>query len=198
MTAALQLLRSLRTDRRGATMIEFAMVSTPLFMILLGLTDFGYRCYAAAIVEGTLQQAARLATVGDQTGDQIDTFVKTKLQKFNSGATVTITKTNYYEFSNVQKSEKLITDGNGNGVWNTGDCYEDLNNNGKWDTVAGRDGLGGSDDIVFYKVDFTFDRLVPLGGFLKWAATDTISANTVMRNQPYAVQTIPIQKCTST
>lgn len=190
-------LRALAADRRGATMLEFAFIATPLFMILLGLVDFGYRSYAGAIVEGTLQQAARLATVGDKTGADIDTFVKTRLQKFNSGATVTITKTNYYQFSNVKKSEKLITDSAPLGVWNTGDCYEDLNNNGKWDTVAGRDGLGGSDDIVFYKVDFTFKRIVPLGGFLKWADNETISANTVMRNQPYAVQTIPLQKCTS-
>jgi hypothetical protein len=192
------LLRSLSADRRGATMVEFAFVATPLFMILLGLTDFGYRCYAAAIVEGTLQQAARMATVGNKTDSQIDTFVTTKLNSFNSGATVTITKSNYYQFSNVGKSEKLLTDSAPLGVWNTGDCYEDLNNNGKWDSVAGRNGLGGSDDIVFYKVDFVFSRLVPLGGFLGWSNTETISANTVMRNQPYAVQSIPIQKCTST
>jgi len=198
MTDVLPMFRSLRKDRRGATMLEFAFISTPLFMILLGLTDFGYRCYAAAVVEGTLQQAARMATVGDKTGADVDTYIKNKLQKFNTGATVTITKSNYYEFSNVQKSEKLITDGNSNGKWDTGDCYEDLNNNGKWDSVAGRDGLGGSDDIVWYKVEFTYKRVVPLGGFLKWADNDTITVNTVMRNQPYAVQTIPIQKCTST
>jgi len=190
-------LRALAADRSGATILEFAFIATPLFMILLGLVDFGYRSYARAVVEGTLQQAARLATVGGKTDADIDTFITTKLQKFNSGATVTITKTNYYEFSNVNKSEKLITDAAPLGVWNTGDCYEDLNNNGKWDTVAGRNGLGGSDDIVFYKVVFTFKRVVPLGGFLKWSDNETISANTVMRNQPYAAQAIPLQRCTS-
>jgi Flp pilus assembly protein TadG len=198
MRMEVRLVQKLIGDRRGATIVEFAFVAPVLFTVLLGLTDFGYRCYAAAIVEGTLQQAARLATVGDKTDADIDAFVKDKLNSFNSGATVTITKTNYYQFSNVKKAEKLTTDTNGNGIWDTGDCYQDLNNNGKWDTVAGRDGLGGSDDIVFYNVDFVFARVVPLSGFLGWSNTETITANTVMRNQPYGAQSIPVTKCTST
>lgn len=190
MRRAVVSLRALLANNSGATMVEFAFIATPLMIILLALTDFGYRSYAGAIVEGTLQQAARLATVGDKTGAQIDDYVRTKLTAFNSGATITINKSNYYRFSNVGKSE-TITNDNGNGVWDSGECYEDIANFGTWDSVAGRNGLGGSDDIVWYTVTFTFNRLVPLGGFLGWSDTETISANTVMRNQPYASQLVP-------
>ena len=183
--------RALKANSQGATILEFAFVAPVLFTILLGLTDFGYRCYAGAIVEGTLQQAARMATIGTKTSSQIDSFIRTKLTKFNTGATVTITKTNYYQFSNINKSELLTKDLNGNGKWDSGDCYQDVSNFGTWDPVAGQDGLGGSDDIVWYKVDFTFNRLVPLAGFLGWSNVETISANTVMRNQPYATQPTP-------
>lgn len=178
-------------------MVEFAMIATPLFIVLLGLTDFGYRSYVDAVVEGTVHKAARLATVGDKTPNQIDDFVRSQLTTFSTNATVTITKTNYYQFSGINKPEKLTTDVNGNGQWDTGDCYQDLNNDGKWNTVAGRDGLGGSDDIVYYTVTFTYPRVVPMVSLMGWSANQTLTATTLMRNQPYASQAIPTVKCTS-
>lgn len=184
-------------DRRGATMIEFAFVATPLCIVLLGLTDFGYRIYVNSVVEGTVHQAARLATVGNKTPNEIDDFVKSKLSTFSTNGTVTITKTNYYQYSGIGKPEKLTTDINGNGAWDTGDCYEDLNSDGKWNSVAGRNGLGGSDDIVYYMVSLVYPRVVPMGGFLGWSSTETSSAMSVMRNQPYASQQIPGVICTS-
>jgi len=197
MIRSIPALRDLRQDQLGTAIVEFALIAPLFFLILLAFVDLAYRGYAIARVDGTLEQAVRMATVGDKTETQIDDFVRNRLTQFNPNATVNITKSNYYQFSNVAKSEKLITDSAPVGVWNTGDCYEDLNNNGKWDTVAGRDGMGGSDDIIFYKVDYTFKRVVPLAGLLGWSNNQTVSSNTVMRNQPYAVQSIPIQKCTS-
>lgn len=185
-------------DTRGATMVEFAVISVPLCMALMGLTDLGYRSYVSSVVEGTLHRAARMATVGDKTPAQIDTFVGNELRHFSQNGTVTITKTNYYEFSGVKKSEKLMTDTAPLGIWNTGDCYQDLDNDGHWDEVAGRDGLGGSDDIVFYQVSLTYPRLLPLGQLLGWSNTQTVTSNTVMRNQPFGTQIAPVTRCTST
>lgn len=191
------ILTRLVADRSGATMIEFAFIATPLCMILLGLTDFGYRSYVSSVLSGTVERAARQATVGSKTSDQIDDFVRSQLTHFSSDATVTITKSNYYQFSGINKSEKLTTDSAPIGVWNTGDCYEDLNNNGKWDSVAGRDGLGGSDDIVYYTVTYSYPQMLPVGSLFGWSNTQTLTATTLMRNQPYASQTIPTVKCTS-
>ena len=190
-------LHGLARSNEGATMVEFAFVAPILFTILLGLTDFGYQMYVNSVVEGTVHQAARLATVGNKTPDQIDDFVKKQLATFSTNGTVTIKKSNYYQFSGIGKPEKLTSDVNGNGSWNTGDCYEDLNNDGKWNSVAGRDGLGGSDDIVYYQVEFSYPRVVPMSGFLGWSNTVTTKATTVMRNQPYASQQIPVVQCTS-
>jgi len=191
------LLHRLRRDRRGATILEFALVILPFMMILMGVFDFAYRGYVSSIVEGTVNRAARLATVGNKTATQIDDFVTNELRHFSPSATITITKKNYYQFSGVGKAEKLTSDSAPIGSWNTGDCYEDLNNNGKWDVVAGRDGLGGSDDVVYYQVDYTFPRVMPTGGLFGWSATQTVSARTIMRNQPYGIQAVPTVKCTS-
>jgi Flp pilus assembly pilin Flp len=187
--------RALRTslvrlggDRRGVTAVEFGIILAPLCITLLGLTDLGYRSYVASIVQGALHEASRMATVGDKTGAQIDAHVQDRLKEFSKKATVTITKQSYAEYSNVAKAEKITSDTAPVGSYNAGDCFEDANANGKYDTDQGKTGLGGAEDIVNYKIDFTFPRLVPLGKFLGWSDTETISASTVLRNQPYAAR----------
>jgi hypothetical protein len=150
------------------------------------------------VVEGTVHRAARLATIGNKTPTQIDDFVKSQLAAFSRNGTVTIDKKSYYQFSNVDKAEPLCTspgaDLNNNGIVDSGDCYRDINNNGGYDDDSSKGGIGGSDDIVFYKVTLTYPRLVPLGGFFGWANTQTISAKTLMRNQPYGSQVTPPER----
>jgi Flp pilus assembly protein TadG len=191
-------LRRLIGDEKGTYVIEMAIVAPVLLAIIMGIMDFGYRTYMGSVVEGTMNRAARLATVGDQTSTQIDAYINQQLSWFTShGGTVAITKTNYYQYAGVNKPEKLTTDVNNNGAWDAGDCYEDLNGNGKWDAMAGRTGLGGADDIVYYKVVVTYQRLFPLSKMLGFSSTQTSTASTVMRNQPYAAQAIPPITCTS-
>lgn len=185
----------LRRDERGVNIVEFGLVAAPLMMVLLVIIDFGYRLYLEVVVEGTINKAARRATVGGVSSSSIDDFVKSQLVAFSKRATVTITKKSYYDFSHVNKPEKLLTDINGNGQLDSGDCFEDANNNGTFDTDSGSSGLGNSDDIVYYNVSVVFPGLVPLGGFLGFASTETVSANTVLRNQPYGAQTQPATVC---
>ncbi len=188
--------RRLRGDRRGATMVEFGFVILPLTVILLALTDFGYRMYLGAVVEGALQRAARFATIGNQTPTQIDTYIRGQLVAFQRNVTVTIDKRSYSQFSGVGKDEKYI-DSNANGVYDQGtDCYYDDNGNGRWDpaATAGRTGLGGSDDLVYYTVTANFPRIVPLSRFLGWSSAEQVVSNMVLRNQPYGSQAFPTCK----
>ncbi len=154
--------RRLLRDERGITIVEFALISLPLCMVLLAIIDFGYRMYLGAVVEGTVHRAARLATVGNKSSDYVDNFIREELSDFSNHATITIDKRSYYQFSGVGKPEKIIQDTAPVGEYNVGDCYEDVNNNGVYDTVTGIRGLGGSDDIVYYEVTASFPRIVPL------------------------------------
>ncbi|SFR79022.1 TadE/TadG family type IV pilus assembly protein [Sphingomonas jatrophae] len=178
--------RKLRRDTRGATIVEMGFVILPLCLTLLVLFDFGYRMYAQAVLEGTLHRAARLATIGDKTPTQIDDFVKSQVKLFSKVYPPDIDKASYFQFSGVAKSE----DENRNGVCEVGETYIDENKNGMWDngSNSGNTGLGGSDDIVFYTVTLKFPRLVPLARFMGWSSTETVTANTVLRNQPYGAQ----------
>lgn len=191
MTTALRkMLGRLRRDRRGMTLVEMGFVALPLSMTLLALTDLGYRAYLDALVEGTLSRAARQATIGNKTSAEIDSFITAELNEFAPAAEVAITKRNYYDFTGIGLGEKY-TDGTTSSSYIAGKCYYDLNNDGLYTTAAGREGLGGSDDIVYYAVNVTYPRLVPLGGFLGWGDHQTITANTIVRNQPFGAQAIP-------
>lgn len=176
-------------DRRGVAVVELAMVAPAMCLTLLAFTDFGYRIYVESQLQGALQEAARMATVGDKTGAQIDAKLNGNLAVFSSGATVVIDKKAYSEFSGVGKPEKITGDTVPLNQYNPGDCFEDANPNGVYDADRGRGGLGSPEDVVNYSVTMTFPRMVPLGGFLGLPDTQTIKASTVLRNQPYAART---------
>ncbi len=70
--------------------------------------------------------------------------------------------------------------------YNTGDCFEDVNGTNAYDTDRGRGGTGGADDIVRYRVTINFPRVFPLSILMGWPSTQTLSQETVLRNQPFA------------
>ena len=184
----------IRRNDRGVSVVEFALLAPVLCMMLLGMLDLGQRMYLMSVLQGTLFRAARKATVGDQTTAQIDTFVNNEFAAFKKNATVTITKKSYSDFTGVKQLETITSDTAPIGTYNKGtsalapgDCYEDTNSNWKRDD-KGQNGLGQSDDIVFYQVAVTYPRVVPLGKFLGFSDNETVTANTLLRNQPYGAQ----------
>lgn len=180
--------RGIAGDARGVTIVEFAMVLPVLCMLLLGALDLGYRAYAAAVLQGALQEAARMATVGGKSMDQINTRVRQRLSSFTNHGTVEITTASYFDFTDVSRMEPMVADhgGDPNTPDVSGDCYTDVNNDGTWDD-QGRTGLGGAEDVVRYRAKLTFPHIVPVGAFIPgWGNDVVISAETMLRNQPYA------------
>jgi Flp pilus assembly protein TadG len=177
-------------DRHGATLVEFAMILPALCVVLVGTFELGYRSYAASVIQGALHEAARMATVGGVTMEQIDARVKGRLSTFANHATIATETHSYHDFTGVRRPEKITSDTDPQGEYNEGDCFEDANGNGTYDLDRGRSGLGGADDIVDYAVTFTYEPMFPVGGVLGWDDTHTISASTVLRNQPYAGRSV--------
>ena len=52
-------LRQLAADCRGATIVEFAMITPALLLTLMGLFDMAHNMYTAQMLNGAIQQAAR-------------------------------------------------------------------------------------------------------------------------------------------
>lgn len=180
----------IRRDDSGATIIEFAMILPALVILLLGIFELGYRSYVSSVLQGALHEAARMSTVGGVSMTTIDDRVRTRLSNFSAHGTITTSTTSYYDFTGVQMPEKITQDTAPIGSYNAGDCYEDANGNSTYDLDRGRSGMGSADDIVRYQVSITYPRIVPIAAFLNWGNTDTVSSNTVLRNQPYAGRNI--------
>lgn len=187
-----KVLGSLRRNQRGATIVEFAIVSPVLCLTLLGFMELGYKSYVGSVVQGALHDAARSATVGDKTGAQIDAIVTSRLHAFSTGATITINKSSYTNYSDVRMPEKITSDTAPLGQYNSTDCYEDANGNLRYDTDRGKSGLGTADDIVNYEIVMTFPPIVPLWKMIGGPTTETITASTVLRNQPYAARSTTV------
>lgn len=184
-------LHRLAKAKEGVTIVEFAMILPALLLLLFATFELGWRMYASSVVQGALHEAARRATVGDRTTTQIDATVRQRLAQFSHAATVVTTIKSYDDFSQVATPERITSDTAPIGRFNVGDCYEDFNNNSQYDLDRGRTGLGNADDIVRYEVTLTYPRLFPMAGLLGWSTTETITSNTVLRNQPYAGRSVP-------
>ena len=188
------LLRRLRREDSGVTILEFAMIAPVMLLLLLGFFDLGYRSYASSVLQGALHDAARMATVGGYSMNQIDTRVKTRLSNFATRSTVTTAAASYYQFSGVSQPELIVGDTAPLNAYNAGDCFEDQNSNNQFDTDRGADGTGNSDDIVRYRITISFPRVFPLGTLMGWPSSQTLTSETVLRNQPYAGRNITIRR----
>lgn len=188
-------MRQLRSNRRGATIVEFAIILPVLCTLLAGGLEFAYRTYLNAIVQGALLEAARSATIGNKTGDQIDEIIKSRVEMLSNRLNVKkIDKTSFYNFSRVGKPEKITSDTDPIGVYNSTDCYEDANNNGVYDANP-QTGIGTADDIVKYEVTVTYPNIMPVNKLLGWGTSQTIVAATALRNQPFTSRAAPTIRC---
>jgi len=180
---------ALRSDRRGAVLVEFALLTPLMLLMLMGLGDMLYQVYTQSILNGELQKAARDSGIegGAASTSTIDAKVQTMVMKIAPGATFTSTRKSYDSFSEV--APEPFTDTNGNGVRDPGECFTDENGNGTWDQDPGAAGQGGASAVTVYTMTATYPRLFPVAGLFGWPTTQTVSATTLLKNQPYATQT---------
>ena len=106
--------------------------------------------------------------------------------------TVQIESESYQDFANVSQPEPFTVDNAPFNTVNSGDCWRDFVPNGTRDLDQGRAGLGGADDVVRYEVTLSYPRLVPVGTLLGWSETETIRAETILRNQPFAARALGV------
>lgn len=194
--------KSLAAEQRGVTALEFGLLAAPLCLLLLGFLDLGYQSYVRSVLQGALNDIARTASVenpnlGTATGTveaRINTAIRNRMASLVSNGTYNVSISNYFQFSGVGQPERLINDVNRNGRYDAGDCWQDTNPNLRYDTDAGRTGLGSADDVVFYDVTLTMPRLFPVG-IVGGSANYSVNVRSAVRSQPYANQPQPQVRC---
>ena len=188
----MKLIRKLHRDERGAYMIELALIMPTFLLAIMGLFDIGVQMYAKAVLSGAVENAARANTLESNNANQapVDQMVRDQVGTVASYATLSFQRSAYTNFSAVNTPENF-TDRNANGRRDSGECFEDANANGAWDADRGRNGQGGADDVVVYRVTMTYDRLFPLWKMLGQPQRHSIVVTTVLRNQPFSTQADP-------
>lgn len=200
-------LRRLVANERGITVVEFAMVAPVMGVLLLGAFDVAHTLYMRAVLQGVVQKVSRDSTLesglaGSQQ-DILDARVTTQAKALANNATVTITRKWYRTFSSAAAAKfEPFTDANGNGTCDgpagltPGESYEDNNNNQHWDSTGGNTGQGGAKDAVVYTVAVSYPRFFPIYKMIGGSNTTTVTAATVLRNQPYGDQGAPtVRNC---
>ena len=204
MRGAMRAIVALVRDRRGVTVVEFAMVAPALVLILVGGLDFTYRLYVNSLLQGALVDSARLASVENPgiggTGsveERVAALIKDQVDTVAPSATITVTQSNYYDFAGIGNPEKIVTDVDTDGTYDEddGDCFEDINANGEFDLDAGRTGRGGANDVVFYEASLSMKALTPLRSFVGGDDKYNLKAQTAIRNQPWDEQPNPAVIC---
>lgn len=82
-------------DRRGAAVVEMALILPVFFMVILGIVEFGRAMMVAQIVTNAAREGAREAILSGSTNqsisDQVAAYLKETCQVAASDVTVTIT-----------------------------------------------------------------------------------------------------------
>lgn len=83
--------RSLRSDVRGATAVEFALLVLPLFLLVLGTFEFGRAMWTRSALQSLAEDGARCmgvlekgcATAGAYNASNTMTFIRTEADKLS-------------------------------------------------------------------------------------------------------------------
>lgn len=171
----------------GSVVTEFAIILPMFLLLIVGCLDIGQMAYAVGVLDGAVEKAARDSTL--ETGDTraADAKVSEIILKVLPGATISSTRKSYFAFSDIDRPERW-NDANNDNTCSTGETYVDENNDGIWNEEIGRNGNGGANDVVMYKVTVRYDPVfaIPLVP-LDWNERE-ISSLAVRRNQPFALQ----------
>jgi Flp pilus assembly protein TadG len=193
-------LRRLRKDQRGAALMEFALVAPTFILLVMGGLEAGHSLYVRAVLQGAVQKAARDAALEGAVVGSVQTSIDTKVrdQIFNTyNVQPTFSRRYYRSFEKAASAQaEPFTDtpasamvaGQPNGVCDRGEAYTDNNSNSTWDRDGADAGLGGPEDKVVYTATMSYPTLFGMAGLLGFSNTQTVSATTVIGNQPYGDQ----------
>ncbi|RYE99165.1 MAG: pilus assembly protein [Oxalobacteraceae bacterium] len=202
------LLSHIRDDRRGASVVEFGLVLTPLLVFLMGGIDMGYQAYVRTVALGAAEGASRRILLEGADEATIETETRAQIKRVIGSATVAVSTGSFYRYNNIDMLERLTVDLNGNGeldgpvdtdgngVPDKSDCWEDIDNNNDRNIVrAGETGIGGADDIVKSTISVSYPRLSPVWRLTGSSDTATVVVSTMVRRQPYENQAPPTIRC---
>lgn len=204
-------LRHLRADIRGVAALEFALIAPVFLLLIMGMFDLGHIMLVDSMLQGAVEKAGRDSTLqsGPASATNIDAFVRSQIKTVVPDAAITFDRHWSQDLANAGRGEPFLDNGNSNGaganngVRDPGECFQDINGNGRWDDPSAFLGQGGASLAAIYTVSVSYPHWFPMpkliGVVTRTAQTNgnvNMSASTVLRNQPYANYVVPARICT--
>lgn len=186
----LQYLLRFRRCTRGVTAVEFAFIAPVLCLIVMGIVEVAMIMFAQTVMESAIFQASRTGKTGyvesGQTQQEtIEAAINRMAGLIMDTNQITLTSKYYDNFSNVEQAEPFV-DLDGDGVRDEAENYTDTNMNGQYDEdTYGVSGTGSASQIVLYTATYPWAINTPLVSQFFNNGTVTITARTVIRNEPY-------------
>lgn len=188
----------LSSDRRGATIVEFALVLPVLLLLICGAIDLGFLYLAQTTLNGALMQGAQVASSSMEKSEQ-DRLTTLRNGIFASMAAFSkqqpsVNTTIYRNFGTSFPEDYI--DVNHNGAYDgpsgsfPGESFTDRNGNGVWDAdvpvTSGANTMGDVGDVVSYSASLPVRHLF---AFVGWgSATVNLKAYAVVRNEAVKTQ----------
>jgi hypothetical protein len=142
------------------TAIEFGLLAFPLFLLIMAIIEYGLIFLVSSTIESGLRDAARQVIVGDSDRTTVQN-IKDFIIERGSGL---------IDEEFLEVSPTVLSGGTGTyGV-----------------IATGGDMMGGADDIVFYRVTYTWQIFTPIiGNFYGQEGVFIINATTMVKNEPF-------------
>lgn len=189
------ILRRLTRDNRGATAVEFAVVSGVFFMLMFGIIEYGMIMLTKVAIESATNQVGRTASLGNVCGgcvDRVDSIRQSIAQKtigLVDPQSVVVTSAVVNNPTTATPPVPDICLDNPNDPY-PATCTSWVNNDGvngyQQNSGLGAGSIGGAGDLVEVRVTYLWKVLFPVfqssfgnNGVL------TISSSTVVKNEPF-------------
>ena len=180
--------RRLVGDRRGAVVLEFAVLSPLLFLFFIGGIEMAIVLFISSTIEAAVFEASRFGitggtTTGETRQDRVLQIVGEKTYGLVDLDAVVIETLVYDTFSDIGEPEPW-DDTIPNGAYDAGEDFTDVNGNGVWDADMGAAGLGGPSDVVVYSISYNWGMITPIMREVLGVSARRMSSVAV-RNEPF-------------
>jgi hypothetical protein len=190
-------------DQAGISVVEFGLIAPMFLGFMMAVFDLGFGIYTKAVLQGAIEEAARTASLENDTWTAIQERVNKQVLSVIPGSSsetnisFTLDRKYYEDYDDLTLPEDF-TDANNNGTRDANECYVDRNANRQYDTNVGLSGKGGAQDVVQIKAIVSYKRVFPLWSLVGQPDTQLIQASTYLRNQPFSGQSarVGVRICT--
>ncbi|MFT3972253.1 MAG: pilus assembly protein [Amaricoccus sp.] len=179
--------RAVFASEAGAAAVEFAFILPILLLFALGTIESAIVLFIRSSIESAVLEASRYGITGSEDGvsraDRVLAIVEERTYGLLDPDKIELETLVYDDFADIGKPEPFV-DANGSGFYELGESFTDVNGNGKWDADMGKAGLGDGNDIVVYRVRYSWGIITPM---LRGIVGESIvnESAVAVRNEPY-------------